>query len=58
MNYSLDFNADNNIQSYIAQQSSVKQILAAYKPSWFYANQLLGNAASLYLVPTKEVPEH
>ena len=32
--------------------------MAGYKPSWFYASALLGNAASLYIVPPKTVPEH
>lgn len=40
------------------QQSSLKQLLSAYKPSWFYTSPLLGNAASIYLVPLKEVPPH
>lgn len=57
-NYSLEFDNDNNFQRFIVQQSSVKKILETYKPSWFYANPLLGNAASLYLIPSKQVPEH
>lgn len=40
------------------QQSEVKNLLESYKPSWFYANALVGNVASLFLVPEKEMPEH
>jgi len=56
--YSVEFDTNNSFQRFIMKQSAVSQILATYKPSWFYASPLLGNAASLYLVPSKEVPEH
>lgn len=56
--YTLNFTEDNPFSRFIVQQSSVQQILASYKPSWFYASPLMGNAASVLLVPLKEMPKH
>jgi len=57
-NFSIDYQSENQFSRFIVQQSSIKQLLSAYKPSWFYTSPLLGNAASIYLVPLKEVPTH
>lgn len=57
-NYSIDYTNENAFSQYIVQNSSLNNILGAYKPSWFYASPLIGNAASVYLVPQKEVPVH
>ena len=56
--FTLDYQADNQFSRFIAEQSSIKQLLSAYKPSWFYSSPLLDNAASIYLVPLKAVPSH
>ena len=50
-NYSIDYTSDNDFSSFIVQKSSLNSILGGYKPSWFYASSLVGNAASVYLVP-------
>ena len=54
----IDYTKDNQMSKYLIKHSKLKQLLTGYKPSWFYTSALMGNAASLYLVPQKVVPEH
>ena len=45
--YTLNFTEDNPFSKFIVQQSSVQQILASYKPSWFYATPTIGSILSV-----------
>ena len=55
--FTLTFSQGNAITNYIIEHSRIKDLLQAYKPSWFYFSSVVGNFSSVF-IPLKEVPEH
>ena len=54
--YSLDYTKGNALSEFVMSRSALREMIASYKPSWFYFSSVVGNIYSVWL-PLKKLPE-